>query len=107
MILIMLYLTSTYFLSSKNVINEYTIDSIIAALYKLKARSGVHMRHRVNDNRKMIMLFFFHMSFILGISWITNSLLRTQFIISILVFQNKPLLILVKSECIARSCAIT
>ena len=42
----------------------------------------------------------FHMSFILCISWITNSLLRTQFIISILVFQNKPLLILVKSECI-------
>lgn len=58
MILIMLYLASTYFLSSKNVMNEYTIDSIIAALYKLKARRGVHMRHRVNDNRKMMMSFF-------------------------------------------------
>lgn len=48
----MLYLASTYFLSSKNVMNEYTIDSIIAALYKLKARSGVHMRYRINDDRK-------------------------------------------------------
>lgn len=57
MIFIMLYLASTYFLSSKNVMNEYTIDSIIAALYKLKARSGVHMKYRINDNRKMMILF--------------------------------------------------